>query len=47
MPVFFLIGIALTAVQKARKPASPLSLAEPVDPSGVAARAPRFGQEER
>ena len=45
--VFFLIGIALTAVQKARKPASPLSLAEPVDPSGVAARAPRFGQEER
>ena len=45
--VFFLLGVALTAVRKTRKPAAPLSLAEPLDPSGLAARAPRFGQEER
>jgi hypothetical protein len=45
--VFFLIGITLFAVRKPKKPAARLSLAEPLDPSGVAARAPRFGQEER
>ncbi len=45
--VFFLVGIALAAVRKARKPSAPLSLAEPLDPSGVAARAPRLGKEER
>ncbi|HEV8611621.1 MAG TPA: hypothetical protein VGS98_16310 [Thermoanaerobaculia bacterium] len=45
--VFFLIGITLFAVRKPKKPAVRLSLAEPLDPSGVAARAPRFGQEER
>lgn len=45
--VFFLIGIAVAAARKAKKPAAPLSLADPLDPSGVAARAPRFGQEER
>lgn len=44
--VFFLIGIALFAVRKPKRPTH-LSLAEPLDPSGVAARAPRFGQEER
>jgi hypothetical protein len=45
--VFFLIGITLFAVRKPKKPAARLSLAEPLDPSGVAARASRFGQEER
>jgi hypothetical protein len=45
--VFLLIGITLFAVRKPKKPAARLSLAEPLDPSGVAARAPRFGQEER
>ena len=45
--VFFLIGIAIAAARKVKKPAARLSLAEPLDPSGVPARAPRFGQEER
>jgi hypothetical protein len=46
--VLFFIGLALAAVRKARKPTPTLSLAEPIDdPSGLAARAPRFGQEER
>ena len=45
--IFFLAGIALFAVRKPKKPAARLSLAEPLDPSGVAARAPRCGQEER
>jgi len=45
--VFFLLGVALLAVQKGKKPAAPLSLAQPLDTSGAAARAPRFGQEER
>jgi hypothetical protein len=45
--VFFLIGIAIAAAQKVKKPDARLSLAEPLDPSGVTARAPRFGQEER
>jgi hypothetical protein len=44
--VFFLLGIALAAIQKSKKTTASLSLAEPLDPSG-AARAPRFGQEER
>ena len=45
--VFLLLGIALLVVQKPKRPDVTLSLAEPLDPSGVAARAPRFGQEER
>jgi hypothetical protein len=46
--VLFLIGIALAAARKLRKPSSPLSLADPLDdPSGLAARAPRLRQEER
>jgi hypothetical protein len=45
--VFLLLGVALLVVQKPRRPAATLSLAEPLDPSDVAARAPRFGQEER
>jgi hypothetical protein len=45
--VFFLLGVALLAVQKSKKPSTNLSLARPFDPSDVAARAPRFGQEER
>jgi hypothetical protein len=45
--VLFLIGIAIVAVRKLKKPGARLFLAEPLDPSGVAARAPRFGQEER
>jgi hypothetical protein len=45
--VFLLLGIALAAARRTKKPATPLSLAEPLDPSGAAARAPRFGQEER
>jgi hypothetical protein len=46
--VLFFVGIALAAVRKARKPSSTLSLAHPIDdPSDLAARAPRFGQEER
>ncbi len=45
--VFFLIGIALAAIRKVRKTTASLSLAEPLDPSGAAARAPRLGQEER
>jgi len=46
--VFLLLGVALLAIQKPKKkPSATLSLAEPLDPSGVAARAPRFGQEER
>jgi hypothetical protein len=44
--VFLILGVALLVVQKPRRTAT-LSLAEPPDPSGVAARAPRFGQEER
>jgi hypothetical protein len=38
--VFLLIGIALAAVRKTRKPAAPLSLAEPLDPSPVAGTGP-------
>jgi hypothetical protein len=45
--VFFLLGVALAAVRKTKKRPAPLSLAEPLDPSGAPARAPRFGQEER
>ena len=45
--VFLLFGVALLIVQKPKRPSVTLSLAEPLDPSGVAARAPRFGQEER
>lgn len=45
--VFFLLGLARLAVEKARKTPTNLSLARPFDPSDVAARAPRFGQEER
>lgn len=45
--VFFLLGAALLAVQKPKKPSSNLSLARPFDPSDGAACAPRFGQEER
>lgn len=45
--VFFLLGVAFLALQKPKKPSTNLSLARPFDPSDVAARAPRFGQEER
>ena len=45
--VFFLLGLARLAVQKSKKTCAHLSLARPFDPSDVAARAPRFGQEER
>jgi len=45
--VFLILGVALLAIQKPRKSSATLSLAEPPDPSGVAARASRFGQEER
>jgi hypothetical protein len=40
--VFFLIGIAIAAVRKVKKPVARLSLADPLDPSGVGGRAPRF-----
>jgi hypothetical protein len=45
--VFFLLGVAFLALPKAKKSSTSLSLARPFDPSDVAARAPRFGQEER
>ena len=45
--VFFLIGITLFVGRKPKKSGTRLSLAEPLDPSGVAARAPRFGPAER
>ena len=45
--VFLILGVALLAIQKPRKSSATLSLAEPPDPSGVAARPSRFGQEER
>jgi hypothetical protein len=45
--VFLVLGIALLVIQRPKRSAVSLSLAEPLDPSGVAARAPRFGQEER
>lgn len=45
--IFFLLGLARLAVYKSKKTSPNLSLARPFDPSDVAARAPRFGQEER
>ena len=45
--VFFFLGVAFLALPKAKKTSTHLSLARPFDPSDVAARAPRFGQEER
>jgi len=44
---FFLLGVARLAVQKSKERSTNLYLARPFDPADVAARAPRFGQEER